>query len=69
MAFMATARCTDCDTEYPTTAIVDHGLCPRCQRLEDQRFVNDTTSADLPPWRFSRRAMQDRLGVTGEADS
>ena len=40
-------------------------LCARCQRIEDQEFANETTFADVPPWPFSRRAMSERLAVTG----
>lgn len=68
MASMGSDRCQDCDREFPTTSLVTHGLCPRCQRREDVRFANDMTSADLGPWRFSRRSMQERLGVSGNFD-
>lgn len=67
MAHLAQARCDDCDQCYPTTAVLDRGLCPRCQRIEDQQYAH-VVIAEHEPWRFSRRSMQERLAVTGSVD-
>ena len=68
MAHLATARCDDCDASYPTTAVLDRGLCPRCQRIEDAAYALAVPIVDHESWRFSRGAMRERLGVGGDRD-
>lgn len=61
-------RC-ECGAEFRQKA--DEPLCPRCQREEDRMYANDPTpvvEGEYQPWRFSRSAMLERLGVTGNFD-
>lgn len=57
----------DCGVEFRGKA--GQELCPRCQRIEDEQYQNDTTpyvETDHSPW--SRASMREYLGVTGDRD-
>lgn len=57
-------RC-DCGAEHRG----EGDLCPRCERIEDGQFANDQTPyVGTSPWPWSRPAMKERLGITGEVD-
>ena len=63
-------RCDDCDEEYAEVDQKRVRQCPRCAALEDATYAAATESIGLngDPWRFSRVAMRERLGVTGNED-
>lgn len=63
------ARCTDCDNDYQTVGSSDYGLCQRCD-ARDRREYAVAYAHDMPmmPRTFSKAAMRDRLGVTGDTD-
>lgn len=71
MAVTLSARCAQCEAEFqvPLSLATRVDLCSRCQQIEDGVYANDPTPVvDSELWRYSRRAMQERLGVSGEAD-
>ena len=50
---------------------IDRLLCPRCQAVEDQIYQNRPMPYDdveTLPLEFSRSAMRERHGVTGNED-
>ena len=63
------SRCLGCHRLFTATeAYVD--LCPPCQTDEDALYGQERDKADVeyepPSW--SRAAMRERLGVTGDKD-
>ncbi len=59
----------DCGVEFRTNTAADHGLCPACQQIEDEMYANDPSPfVETDPWPWSRSAMRERLGVTGDVD-
>ena len=66
MVAHAAATCSGCGEEYRTTGYADEGLCPRCQQVEDEQYA--VMTVDTEPWTYSRRAMQERLGITSDRD-
>ena len=71
---MVAARCADCGAEFvghPPTTITARpaDLCPTCQRRDDREYANTLTlAADMDGRFYSRRAMQERLSVSGDSD-
>jgi hypothetical protein len=62
---MKRGHCVECNQAYESPEIED-GLCPQCLTLERQ---NDPGPyADTPPWKYSKAAMRERLGVSGDRD-
>ena len=60
----------DCGKEFRTNA-AGNPLCPDCQRIEDEMYANDprpVQEIEDQPWPWSRTAMRERLGVTGDVD-
>ena len=44
-------------------------LCRRCEATENRIYANDPTPyVETSPWPWSKPAMQERLGVTGDTD-
>jgi hypothetical protein len=66
MVAHAIAVCDGCGEEFPSAGY-DHGLCPRCQSIEDDQYAT-VLIVDTEPWKYSRSTMQERLGVTGDRD-
>lgn len=62
------ARCLECRAEYPTTRFEDYGLCPRCQAQEDRIYAARPDWWDFDPPSWTRAAMRERLGVSGDVD-
>lgn len=67
------ARCDVCEREYPSAATRDDGMCPRCEARENAAITASyaylSYEGDIDTrWEFSRSAMRDRLGVTGDRD-
>ena len=64
---MLSCRCQDCDADFRSER--DAVLCPRCQALDDRVYANDPTPyPELEPSQWSRAAMRERLGVSGDVD-
>lgn len=65
-----TERCDDCLRDFvdpPGWRRVRQ--CPRCVAIEDDAHrLAGASVVELPPWRWSRVAMQEKLGVTGRED-
>jgi hypothetical protein len=60
--------CPECGASEPAERAEDK-LCARCQAIEDAIYANDPAPPiDTEPRPFSRRWMQERLGVTGNTD-
>jgi hypothetical protein len=62
--------CLECSAMYPSPVPTD-GLCPICQAHEDRVYQNRPLPYDdveTKPWEFSKAAMRERLGVTGDSD-
>ena len=60
--------CVECSASYPSPVVTD-GLCPICQaheRPNDPTPIDDYDNTHERPW--SRRAMQERLSISGDAD-
>lgn len=67
MLRMPRGHCVQCGHSYEADQI-EHALCPACLRFEPQ---NDPTPIDdelMPQWEFSKAAMRERLGTTGNED-
>lgn len=61
--------CLDCGRSYEAERAVD-ALCPECQAHEDRVYQNITTPyVETEPWPWSKAAMRERLGVTGDEDA
>jgi len=63
------SRCLGCHRLFTATeAYVD--LCPPCQTDEDAMYgqERDKADAEYEPPSWSRAAMRERLGVTGDVD-
>lgn len=57
----------DCGKEFRGKAGQD--LCPRCQRIEDEQYANDSAPfVETLPWPWSKPVMRERLDVTGNVD-
>lgn len=64
---MLDCRCWCCEASFKSEK--DARLCRRCQRLDDAVYANDPTPMpDLPPAAWTKAAMRERLGVTGDVD-
>jgi len=64
-------RCVDCGAEYETAPLPrwTAAICPCCQARADAAYrVAAASLVELPPWRWSRHAMQERLVVTWNRD-
>lgn len=60
--------CIECSASYPSPVVTD-GLCPTCQANDDAMYANDPTPiVDTDTRPYSRAVMQERLGVSGDAD-
>lgn len=66
-AGMKRGHCLECGSEYDAPQIED-GLCPRCQKLEPQNLPLPMVDGERVLWKFSKTAMRERLGVTGDRD-
>lgn len=61
-------RCDQCGRDFESTR--DDFVCPRCQAIHDDA-IKQTNTMPAPkledrPW--SKSAMRERLGVTGDVD-
>lgn len=60
--------CPECGASFDSPVAIDR-LCQKCQASEDAVYANDSTpSVDTDPQPFSKAAMRERLGVTGDVD-
>lgn len=59
--------CVECSRHYTADKIED-GLCPRCQAMEPKNDPREYDDEHLPRWRWTRSAMRERLGITGDLD-
>lgn len=59
-------RCVHCDLPFTADHFTDE-LCPSCEAIEKAQYA---PKPDLPftPWRHSKTAMRERLGVSGDRD-
>lgn len=59
--------CRACGTTFTAEGLAD--LCPACKQREDREYASTTLLvADADGRPYGRRAMQERLGVSGEVD-
>lgn len=63
---MKRGHCVECGNAYEAPEVID-GLCQRCVSLEPR---NDPSGVydDGELWKYSRAAMRERLGVSGDRD-
>jgi hypothetical protein len=62
---MKRGYCLECNAMYEAPTVED-GLCPKCLALGPK---NDPSAYDDPfPWKYSREALRERLGVSGDKD-
>lgn len=60
--------CVECDASYESPTVTN-GLCPICQKAEDRRYRNDPTPyVDTDTRKYTKAAMRERLGVSGDVD-
>lgn len=61
--------CPGCTASFPSPIVTDR-LCPTCQAEEDCHQVAEDEVAyiDDEPHKYSRAAMRERLGVSGNVD-
>lgn len=61
-------RCRDCGAKFKSEQ--DSEQCRLCAALEAEEYKNDPTPGPAPdfPWRYSKAAMRERLGVSGDRD-
>ena len=65
---MRLGYCTDCSAMFESPVVRD-GLCPLCQRDEDAIYKNDPTpDVETDSRQWTKAAMRERLGVTGDVD-
>jgi len=65
------ARCLDCGREHETDQLPDDALCSFCRSYYEGMYANDPVpdvDEDRPRWKYSKAAMRERLGVTGDRD-
>jgi len=59
-------HCVECCRPYGADQIED-GLCPVCRAL-DPRNEPELGVEEGPSWKYSKAAMRERLGVSGDRD-
>jgi hypothetical protein len=60
--------CPACTSSFESPIVTDR-LCPECQAREDAIYANDPTPpVDTDTRPYTRAAMRERLGVTGNED-
>lgn len=67
---MFVERCHECLEEFRTDD-PNALLCQKCKEVEDRYYVNvppEYPQVETKPAEFSKAAMRERLGVTGDED-
>ncbi len=59
-------HCMVCGQPYEAPNVQD-GICPSCKALEPKNDPGPVYD-DGPPWPWSRAAMRERLGISGDRD-
>lgn len=64
---MKNGYCVQCGRMYDAPTVED-GLCPTCLADEQTNDPVPFDDEDFPRWKYSKTAMRERLGVTGNRD-
>lgn len=64
---MKLGHCLDCGQAFESEIVKDD-VCPACAELEPRNDPSIQDDADHPRWRWTRSAMRERLGISGDRD-